>query len=191
MTELIVFRFGTPNGAKNFLHDLLPLHEEHVVRIEDAVIAVKDADGRLFGNNRLDLASRGFVSGTLWGTLTGALFFEPILGFIIGGLAGLLTGGLASLATNGVQDNMVRRLAQRALEPNNSAVFLLISKLTPDKFAARLARHDATLITTSLSFQQERELRQAWRRVDEDGPLALHEPARSDYRTQLLPAQPR
>ena len=192
LPELIVLSFPTKLGAKNFLEDLIPLHEEHLIRIEDAALAAKDEKGRVHGGARTDLAAHGLLSGSLWGTLTGALFLEPFLGMILGGLIGMLTGGVLNQAQSGISPRTVSHLANRTLEPNSSALFLLVSKMTLDKVAERMYRHDASIVRTSLSHRKERQLRAAWKKVREDGPLALHEPAKPRFHTdsaatRLLP----
>ena len=192
LPELIVLSFPTRMGARNFLEDLVPLHDEHLIRIEDAALAAKDGKGRVKGRVRTDLATHGLLSGSLWGTLTGALFLEPFLGMILGGLIGMFTGGVLNQAQSGISPRTIQHTAQRALEPNTSALFLLVSKMTLDKVAERMHRHDATIVRTSLSHRKERQLREAWKRVSEDGPLALHRPSPGSFRsraadTQLLP----
>ena len=64
-------------------------------------------------------------------------------------------------------------LLKKKIEPGQSAAFLMVSKATPDKVLARVHDHDATVISTSLSATQEKELREAWQRVKAQGPLAL------------------
>lgn len=192
LPELIVLSFPTRLGAKNFLEDLVPLHEEHLIRIEDAALAVKDDKGRVHGGSRTDLAAHGLLSGSLWGTLTGALFLEPFMGMVLGGIVGLLTGGVLSQAQSGISPRTVQHLATKALEPDSSALFLLVSKLTLDKVAERMCGHRATIIRTSLSHGDERVLRTAWKKVGEEGPLALHEPEKLRFHrgataTRLLP----
>ena len=192
MPELIVLSFPTRMGAKNFLEDLVPLHDEHLIRIEDAALAAKDGKGRVRGRAQTDLATHGLLSGSLWGTLTGALFLEPFLGMVLGGLIGMFTGGVLSQAQCGISPRTIQHTAERALEPNSSALFLLVSKLTLDKVAERMYQHDATIVRTSLSHSKERQLRDAWQRVREEGRLALHRPSPSYLRsraadTRLLP----
>ncbi|MFA5506082.1 MAG: DUF1269 domain-containing protein [Vulcanimicrobiota bacterium] len=175
LPELIVLSFPTTFGASKFLEAMVPLHEEHLIRIEDAAIAVKNADGRVRGGVRQEMAVHGLLSGSIWGTLTGALFLEPFLGMVLGGLIGMFTGGLLSQAHNGINSRVVAGLADRALEPNSSALFLLVSKLTLDKVVERTVDHDATIVRTSFSHQEERQFRNAWKAVRQEGALALRD----------------
>ena len=173
-SELVILGFPSKNGAKEFLADLLPLQEQHLVRVDDAALAMKDERGRVFGSAKTDLAAHGLVSGSLWGTLTGALFLEPFFGLLLGGTIGLLTGSIISESERGISTKLVKSTAKRVLEPASSALFLLISKATPDKILQKMCGHDATLISTSLSLEKERRLRKAWTEVRSSGPLSLH-----------------
>lgn len=191
LPELLILSFPTKTGAKKFLRELAPLQDEHLIRLEDAAIAVKDGKGRVFGTVKADLAAHGLVSGSLWGTLTGALFFEPFLGLLMGGLVGMLTGTVIGQSDEGINPALVQRTAKKALEPNWSALFLLVSKITPDKVTQRMAEHQATIVSTSLPIHKEKQLRDAWRMVREDGPLALQNTQPTRMRaddTRLLPA---
>lgn len=175
-SELLILGFPTKQGAKRFLVELLTLQELHLIRIEDAALAMKDEHGRIFGSSKTNLPVHGFVSGSLWGMLTGALFLEPFTGLILGSTIGLLTGSLLKHTSNEneISRTLVNKTAQRALEPRSSALFLLISKITPDKVMQRLYHHDATIIGSSLSIENERRLRAAWQMVRTEGPLSLH-----------------
>lgn len=175
--ELIILSFPTKGGAKNFIADLLPLQERHLIKIEDTALAMKDEQGKIYGSTRTDLATHGLISGSLWGALTGALFFEPFLGLILGGTVGLLTGSFISQADNGISSKLVRDTASRVLEPSQSALFMLVSKATPDKVMQKMENHKATIISTSLSIEKERRLRDTWAKVQQGGALALHDPS--------------
>lgn len=175
-SELVVLGFPSKGGAKNFLTDLLPLQDHHLIRLEEACLAVKDEKGKVFFTQKPDLAAHGLVGGSLWGTLTGALFFEPFLGLIFGGTLGLLTGVLLSeQQTSNLNLKFVRRMAQQALEPSQSALFILVSKVTIDKVLKKMSHHEATLISTSLGLEEEKKLRDGWSRVHQAGPLSVYD----------------
>lgn len=194
-SELLILGFPTKQGAKRFLVDLLSLQDLHLVRIEDAALAMKDEHGRIFGSSKTNLPVHGFVSGSLWGMLTGALFLEPFTGLILGSTIGLLTGSLLKHSSNedGISRSLVNKTAQKSLEPRSSALFVLISKITPDKVMQKLYHHDATIIGSSLSIENERQLRAAWQMVKTEGPLSLHKLSKPEVRisrgpeTVLLP----
>jgi uncharacterized membrane protein len=82
------------------------------------------------------------------------LFFVPFLGAALGGAMGALFG---KMAKSGVNDTF-RQQVQELLQPGKAAVVMVAEKITEDKFAQRMAPHGGTLLKTSLSAADEREL---------------------------------
>ena len=56
------------------------LESQQIVVFEDAVAVIKDAEGKIKLDQSMSLAGVGAVSGALWGTLIGLLFFAPFVG---------------------------------------------------------------------------------------------------------------
>jgi uncharacterized membrane protein len=96
----------------------------------DAVVAVKDAGGRIKLNQLFQSVARGTVSGMFWGSLIGLLFIIPLDWSVSGALRGRLTD-------LGISDDFMKR-ATRTLQSGNAALFLLIRKMTTDKVLAAL-----------------------------------------------------
>ena len=94
------------------------------------------------------------ASGALWGMLLGLLFFVPFFGLAIGGLMGALFG---KLGKSGINDEF-RSQVNDLLEPGHAAVVVMASKITEDKFADRMKPFGGTLLKTSLSEEDEKEL---------------------------------
>jgi uncharacterized membrane protein len=93
--------------------------------------------------------------------LVGLLFLNPLVGFAIGTTVGAATGALAGGLTDyGIDDDFARKLAQ-ALQPGNSAIFILVRKMQPEKVLSELARFRGKVLRTSLSPEQEAKLREA------------------------------
>jgi uncharacterized membrane protein len=86
--------------------------------------------------------------------LIGLLFFVPFLGAALGGAMGALFG---KLAKSGINDTF-RQQVQELLQPGKAAVVIMAEKITEDKFADRMAPYGGTLLKTSLSEADEREL---------------------------------
>jgi uncharacterized membrane protein len=61
------------------------------------------------------------------------------------------------MAKSGVNDNF-RQQVQQMLQPGKAAVVIMAEKITEDKFADRMARYGGTLLKTSLSEADEKEL---------------------------------
>jgi uncharacterized membrane protein len=86
--------------------------------------------------------------------LIGLLFFVPFLGAALGGAMGALFG---KLAKSGINDEF-RQQVQELNQPGKATIVIMAEKITEDKFAERMAPYGGTLVKTSLSEADEREL---------------------------------
>ena len=127
MSELIVVGFNDPEEADRVLLRLSKLRKEYLIDIEDAVVVVRDEDGKVHLKQGINLvtadATTGFISGSLWGTLVGFLFLNPLSGFVLGSGIGVGAGALSgSLSDYGINDDFIKSLAETI--PPNSYHFL-------------------------------------------------------------------
>lgn len=169
MSDLIVVGFDAEETADNVLLKLASLQKEYLVDLEDAVVAIRDKDGKVHLKQSLNLtalgASSGLISGSLWGTLVGLLFLNPLAGLAIGGVVGAGTGALSgSLADYGIDDAFIKSLAS-TLPSESSALFILVRKAQPEKVLAEFAGVQARVLKTSLSPEQEKKLQEALSRT--------------------------
>jgi uncharacterized membrane protein len=113
MSDLIVVGFDSPEDADKVLLKLSSLKKEYLIDLEDAVVVVRDAEGKVHLKQSLNLtavgAASGLFSGSLWGGLVGLLFLNPLAGFAIGGAigagAGALSGSLTITASTTTSSN--------------------------------------------------------------------------------------
>jgi uncharacterized membrane protein len=165
MSDLVCLAFKDLHTADHFLNDLRNLEKEHVLELEDACIVVRDADGKIHLKQSVNLvaigASRGASFGMLMGTLVGLLFMNPLAGLLAGGVFGAGSGALQGKLTDyGIDDGFIKSLGN-TIEPNTSAIFLLVRKAVADKVMPRVAQYEATVLKTSLSNEQEDALKVA------------------------------
>ena len=165
MSELIVVGFNDPEEADRVLLRLSKLRKEYLIDIEDAVVVVRDEDGKVHLKQGINLvtagATTGFVSGSLWGTLVGFLFLNPLAGFVLGSAIGVGAGALSgSLSDYGINDDFIKSLAE-TIPPNSSALFILVRKVQPEKVLAELSGVKGKVLRTSLSPEREKKLQQA------------------------------
>ncbi|WP_022964669.1 DUF1269 domain-containing protein, partial [Halopseudomonas pelagia] len=89
MADLVVVGFEKPDTADQVLQKLVSLKQEYLIDLEDAVVVVRDENGKVNLKQSINLkamgASSGLASGSLFGTLVGLLFLNPLAGFAIGG----------------------------------------------------------------------------------------------------------
>jgi uncharacterized membrane protein len=157
MSDLVVIGFDDQFKADTVRLDLLKLQREYLIDIEDAVVAVKKADGSVKLHQSYSLPTAGAVGGGFWGLLIGTLFLSPLLGAVAGAAAGAAAGALADV---GIDDRFMKELAA-TLKPGSSALFVLVRKATPDKVLEALQGVGGKVLKTSLSHDDEAKLQAA------------------------------
>lgn len=165
MTDLVAVAFDGPEEADRILSELNRLQKEYLIDLADAVVVIRQPDGKVNLKQSVNLigagAASGGLSGALWGSLVGLLFLNPLAGFAVGGLVGAGAGALSgSLVDYGIDDNFIRSLGEK-LKPDSSALFVLIRKVQPEKVLAELERFKGEVLRTSLSPDQEARLQKA------------------------------
>jgi uncharacterized membrane protein len=76
MSDLVVIVYPTLEKAEEVRTRLFQLQKEYLIKLADAVIATKSANGQV-----------QLHRGTFWGLLIGVLFLNPLLGAAGGALA--------------------------------------------------------------------------------------------------------
>jgi uncharacterized membrane protein len=160
MGQLVVLGFDGMAAADEVLAKVRSLNAQHLVDLEDAVVAIRDADGKVQIKQALNLtalgATSGGLSGAFWGTLVGLLFLNPLAGMAIGAAsgAGALSGRLMDF---GVNDDFVKQLSD-TIPNNSSALFVLVREVTMDKVVEAIQQWNPRVLNTSLSKDQEAAL---------------------------------
>ena len=157
MSDLLVIEYPTEEKAEEIRQKLLAMQTEYLIELGDAVIAVKDAKGRVKLNQMVNLTATGALSGAFWGTLIGFIFLMPLVGTALGAASGAVGGAFADA---GIDDNFMKDAAQ-ALPPGGAGLFLLIRKMTDDKVLADLEGIGGTVMRTSFDHTKEEALREA------------------------------
>jgi uncharacterized membrane protein len=157
LSDLLVIEFSTEAKAEGVREMLLAMQKEYLIELGDAVVAVKEANGRVKLNQLFQPVAQGAVSGMLWGSLIGLLFMMPLAGAAIGAASGALSGRLADL---GINDDFMKQAA-RTLQSGNAALFLLIRKMTTDKILAALRGVGGTIMRSSFDETKEEALQAA------------------------------
>jgi uncharacterized membrane protein len=157
MATFIAIEYEDPHKAHEVRLALVRLQREYLIDLEDAVVAVKDAQGKVKLHQAFNLTAAGAISGGFWGSLIGLLFLSPLLGAVIGASAGAVSGGLSDV---GINDTFMKQLAE-GLKPNTSVLFVLVRKVTPDKVLADIKYYGGTVLQTSLSHEDQAKLQAA------------------------------
>jgi uncharacterized membrane protein len=165
MSELIVAAFRGADSAEQALEKLLTLEPVIVADLEDAVVAVRDSRGKVRLRQTSDPltlnTTRGFAWGGLLGTLAGLLLIHPLAGLAAGLALGAGAGAVSgALADYGIADDFILHTA-RDLEPDSSALFLLLRRVAFERLARELEPFGARIARASLTPQQEEQLKKA------------------------------
>jgi len=158
MAELIVIGYDTPEKAEAARGELFGLSKEYLVEVGDAVVAVRDANGKIKLNQMVNLWTVGAAGGSFWGLLAGILFFNPLLGVVTGAAVGAVAGALNDY---GISDDFMRDVAG-ILQPGQAALFVLANRVSSERVIDRIARHGGRVLRTNLDTSQEDRLRAAF-----------------------------
>src|ERR1700758_4454198 len=119
MADLVEIAFPSEQKAEEVRQRLLDMQKEYLIELSDAVIAVKQPDGRVKLNQLFHPTAAGAVSGTFWGTLIGMIFLMPLAGAAIGAASGAIGGALSDV---GINDKWMKDTAA-AIQPGSAALF--------------------------------------------------------------------
>jgi len=157
MSTLVVIEYDDLHKAEEVRLLLLKMQKDYLIDLEDAVVAVKNKDGKVKLNEIHNLTASGAVRGGFWGTLIGLIFLNPLLGFAAGAAAGAVSGALTDV---GINDNFMKELAA-SFKPGTSALFVLVRQATPDKVLEELQGTGGKVLKTSLTREDETKLQEA------------------------------
>lgn len=157
MSTLVAIAYPDQNRASEVLSTLQQLQKEYLIDVDDAAYITRDVNGKMRLHQSHNLTGAGAVWGGFWGLLVGSLFLMPVVGLAIGAATGGLSGHFSEY---GIDDNFIKSLSAD-MEPNSSALFVLVRRSTPDKVLPEIQRFGGHILQTNLSAEAEGRLRQA------------------------------
>jgi uncharacterized membrane protein len=157
MSTLVVIGYDDKYKAEDVRLRLLRMQRDYLIDLEDAVVAVKDDNGKIKLNQPVNLTAAGAATGGFWGTLVGLIFLNPLFGLVAGAAAGAVSGALTDV---GINDAFMRDLAT-TMKPGSSALFVLAKRATPDKVLEELKGTGGKVLKTSLTHENEAKLQSA------------------------------
>jgi uncharacterized membrane protein len=157
MSTLVAVAYPDIETAEKVRQELVNATREHLLNLEDAVIAEHKADGKIKLHQAIGTTSAGAAGGALWGGLIGLIFLAPLLGMAVGAASGALGGKMSDV---GVNDDFVKDLGAK-LQPGAAALIVLGSTDARDKVIERVKPYGGDVIQTSLDDDEEQRLRSA------------------------------
>jgi uncharacterized membrane protein len=157
MATLVVIGYDSELKAEEVRLALLKMQKEYLIDLADAVVVVRDEQGRVKLRQLYNLTAAGAMSGGFWGTLVGLIFLNPLFGLAVGAAAGALSGALSDV---GIDDSFMKKLAE-TLPPGGAALCVLIRQMTSDKVVDEIKQFGGSVIQTNLCHENESKLREA------------------------------
>jgi uncharacterized membrane protein len=157
MSTLVVIGYDDEFKAEEVRLMLRKMQKDYLIDLEDAVVAVKDANGKVKLHQAVNLTAAGAIGGGFWGSLIGLIFLNPLLGAAVGATAGAVSGALSDV---GINDKFMKELAA-TMSSGSSALFVLARKATPDKVLDEVKGTGGKILKTSLSHDDEAKLQAA------------------------------
>ena len=148
MADLIAIGYPDETTATAAADEARRLAQDLIIQPDAIAVIVRDKDGSYHVRTSHHAVGAGATWGMFWGFLFGLLFFIPVFGLAIGAGMGALMGKLTKSSIDMVQ-------------PGTSALFLMLEKVTPDKAVEAMSKYGGTVLKTSLSNDDEKELQDA------------------------------
>jgi len=124
MSEFLVIIFDTAEQALQARQGLKSLEKEGQVKLDDAAVVTRTADGKVTVKNQLDSGvAMGALGGSMIGLLLAGVFF-PLAGLMAGAALG---GVIGHFFHKDVDQAFVKEVTNK-IEPGKSALFLMINQ---------------------------------------------------------------
>jgi uncharacterized membrane protein len=157
VSTLVAIAYPDRDTAEKVRQELIEATREHLVRLEDAVVVEHDPEGKIKLHQAMGTTGAGAAGGALWGGLIGLVFLAPLVGMAVGAASGAVAGKMTDV---GVNDNFLKELGAK-LQPGAAALIALGSTDARDKVIERVKPYGGEVIQTSLSTEEEEQLRSA------------------------------
>lgn len=159
-STIVAILFDDPQQAGRMRDGLKALQEEKLLKVEEAVVLVRDQDGKVSydTNAHIPGALEGAAFGSLWGVLLGSIFLMPLAGLAMGALAGALSGKLGEVEV----DHSFKQSINDQLRPNTSAIIIRAEDTGKGaEVLERVKGFHGKVLYTNLSTEAEQELQKA------------------------------
>jgi uncharacterized membrane protein len=143
--ELIVGVFDLSGRADEAFEALEEMERNRSVRLYNAAVIDKDANGHTHLKEKRDLGPK---RGALFGAITGALLglWGGPAGAVVGAAAGAVTGGVAARKIDlGFSEEFLNELKD-SLKPDHSAILVVVEQPWGEQVAQALGEYQGRLL---------------------------------------------
>ena len=157
MSHILVVTFEDETQGMSVLSTLKSLKHQDLLKLDDAAVIVKDAEGKVEVKNMTESGVKaGAITGGALGLLIGSFLF-PVAGIVLGAVGGGLVG--KSLHTGIDKDFVIE--VRNSLQPGSSAILFIVSHENVGVLIAALEPYKGKIYQTSFDSEEEEQLRQA------------------------------
>jgi len=165
-STVIGISFDSPTEAARLKTEIQSLQTDGLLKLEDAAVVVRDADGKASydAGSPIPGAGTGAIFGSLWGLLIGSIFLMPVAGVAMGAAAGALSGHFGKVAV----DESFKQKLNDGLRPNTSALLLRVANVSQaERVLARIKafveaeKIGGQILYTNLSPEAEQAVQEA------------------------------
>lgn len=156
MTGMLVLAFDSQDSAAKAKQKLIELDTQYLLKLDQVVEVLRKTDGQVKVKEEPKLTGIGAVGGAFWGLLIGIVFLIPVVGVAVGAATGAIAGHFANY---GISKDFIRQ-TESAIQLGNAALFILADDVKIDRVIPMLAAFHPKVLRTSLSMDQEQQLRE-------------------------------
>jgi uncharacterized membrane protein len=146
MSDRLVVLYASEAHAEEARRRLFDMHQSATLELDDVVVGIKTAKGRVELHQLFNVIAIAAASGTFFGLVAGYVYAMPMIGALSGMLAGLITGALLDY---GLNDQAMRAVCQ-GLQPGHAVLFLLVHTAAMEKLLDYLRGTGGTLLPGAL-----------------------------------------
>jgi uncharacterized membrane protein len=157
MATLVAIGYDDETTAGAASAEVSRLAKDLIIEPDAVAVIVRDTEGKYHVTTSHHPVGSGASWGMFWGFLFGLLFFVPVFGMALGAGMGAITGKLTKTSIDREFQEQVRDM----VKPGNSALFLIVERVTPDKAVDALSQYGGTVLKSSLSKEDEAALQEA------------------------------
>jgi len=151
---LAVATFDREGTADEVQLALRKLEADYLIDLEDSVVIIHDANGKVAIKQTHNLAQYGAVAGGLCGTIVGAMFMNPVIGLAAGAAVGATVGATDDI---GIDDSFLKEIGD-SLRPGTSALAILIRRSDPEPVLEELKKYEGKIVRTTLLHTDEKRI---------------------------------
>ncbi len=157
MATLVAIGYDKEGTAAEAAEEVRRLSNDLIIEPDAVAVITRDSKGDYHVSTSHHSVGAGTTWGMFCGMLFGLLFFVPVLGMAVGAGFGALFGKIEKGGINKEFQEQVRDM----VTPGSSTLFLIVERVTPDKAVSALSKFGGTVLKSSLSTEDEKELQEA------------------------------